>query len=101
MYLSFILQSSAGLSGLLFPVLMLAAFYFFFIRPQMKKQKEQNAFSADLKKGDIVVTASGIIGQINKIEGNIITLEIDSKTYVSMFASAVSKEMTEQYNKSK
>ncbi len=99
---TFILQASGGgLAGLLFPVLMLAAFYYFFMRPQMKKQKEQNAFSNELKKGDEVVTASGIIGQINKIEGNIVTLELDNKTYIRMFASAVSKEMTEQYLKSK
>ncbi len=102
MLLTFILQSSGGgLASLLFPVLMLVAFYFFFMRPQIKKQKEQQIFSTELKKGDEVVTASGIIGQINKVEGNIVTLELDNKTFVRMFSSAISKEMTEQYQKSK
>ncbi len=102
MYLSFLLQASGSqIGGLLFPLLMFAVFYLFFIRPQMRKQKEQSAFTTEIQKGDEVVTSSGIIGQINKIEGNIVTLELDNKTYVRMFASAISKEMTEQYLKTK
>ncbi|MCZ2100107.1 MAG: preprotein translocase subunit YajC [Chitinophagales bacterium] len=102
MVLSFVLQANGtGIGSLMFPILMLAVFYFFFIRPQAKKQKEQSAFTTQMQKGDEVVTSSGIIGQINKIEGNIVTLELDNKTYVRMFSSAISKEMTEQYSKIK
>jgi len=98
MILSFLLQSSGGgVLGFIFPALMLAFFYFFFIRPQIKKQKEQSAFSSDLKKGDEVVTTSGIIGQINKIEDNVITLELDSNTHIRVVSGAISKEMTDQY----
>lgn len=84
-------------SSFLFPALMLAFFYFFFIRPQMKKQKEQSAFSSSLKKGDEVVTTSGIIGQINKIEDNAITLEVENKMYIKVVPGAISKEMTDQF----
>ncbi len=98
MVLSFILQAAGGSAlSWIFPALMLAFFYFFFIRPQIKKQKEQAAFSTGLKKGDEVVTTSGIIGQINKIEDNVVTLELDSKTFIRVVAGAVSKEMTDQY----
>ncbi|MBC7886194.1 MAG: preprotein translocase subunit YajC, partial [Saprospiraceae bacterium] len=62
-----------------------------------KKQKEQNAFSNSLQKGDEVVTTSGIIGQINKIEDDAITVQIDPKTFIRVVPSAVSKEMTDQY----
>ena len=98
MVLSFILQAAGGsVLSWIFPALMLAFFYFFFIRPQIKQQKEQSAFSTSLKKGDEIVTTSGIIGQINKIEDNVVTLELDSKTYIRVVAGAVSKEMTDQY----
>lgn len=70
-------------------------FYFFFIRPQQKKAKEQNSFIANINKGDDVVTASGIIGKINKIEGEIVTLQIDQKTFIRVTKSSISKEMTE------
>jgi len=101
MNLIFFLQSSGSAMSFVFPALMLAFFYFFFIRPQIKKQKEQSVFSSELKKGDEIVTASGIIGTINKIEDQVVTLELDSKTFIKVVPSAISKEMTEQYAKAK
>lgn len=93
----FVLQSS-GMLNLLFPLLIFGFFYFFFIRPQVKKQKEQTLFNQSIQKGDEIVTSSGIIGQINKIEDGVITLQIDSKTFIRIMSSAVSKEMTDAYN---
>ena len=101
MNLIFFLQSSGSAMSFVFPALMLAFFYFFFIRPQIKKQKEQSVFSSELKKGDEIVTVSGLIGTINKIEDQVVTLELDSKTFVKVVPSAISKEMTEQFNKAK
>lgn len=96
-----ILQASGG-SGifnlLMFP-LLLVIMYFFFIRPQQKRQKAQTAFQNEIKKGDEVVTMSGIIGRVNKIENEIVSLQIDTKSYVNVIRSAVSKEMTESYRK--
>jgi preprotein translocase subunit YajC len=97
----FQLQASGGGLGLIFPLLILAFFYFFMIRPGIKKQKEQKTFEEEIKKGDEVVTASGIIGTINKIDDKTYTLELDNKSYVRIVKSAVSKEMTEQYKNPK
>ncbi|MBL7972242.1 MAG: preprotein translocase subunit YajC, partial [Prolixibacteraceae bacterium] len=41
-------------------VLIIVVFYFFMIRPQMKRQKELAAFRNNLEKGDKVVTTGGI-----------------------------------------
>jgi preprotein translocase subunit YajC len=76
-------------------VLIIVVFWIFFIRPQNKKQKEQAAFSEDIQKGDDVVTASGIIGKVNKLEEGIVTLEVGTKTYIRVTRNAISKEMTE------
>ena len=73
---------------------MIAVMYFFMMRPQIKKQKEQNAFQDTLAKGMDVVTASGIIGKINKVENNIITLQVDTKTFIRVTKGAISKELT-------
>ena len=70
-------------------------FYFFFIRPQQKKAKEQTSFISSINKGDDVVTASGIIGKINKIEDDIVTLQVDQKTFIRVTKSSISKEMPE------
>lgn len=90
------LQSNSGGLFQFFPlVLMVFIIYFFFIRPQAKKQKEQKAFSSNLKKGDEVVTSSGIVGRINKIEDGFVTLQVDQKTFIKVLENAISKEMTD------
>lgn len=93
-------SSGAGMVNLIFMAVLFSLFYFFFIRPQAKKQKEQIAFVNSIQKGDEVVTSSGIIGQVNKVEDSIITLRIDEKTYVRVLNSSVSKEMTDAFRKS-
>ena len=86
---------NAGIMNMIFIGAMLLIFWLFLIRPQAKKQKEQQNFSNSIQKGDDVVTASGILGRINKIEDNIVTLEVGNKTYIQVTRSAISKEMTE------
>ncbi len=95
-----LLQATGGgiLNLLMFPVLLIIM-YFFFIRPQQKRQKAQQKFQAEIKKGDEIVTMSGIIGRVNKIENDIISLQIDTKSYINVVKSALSKDMTESYRK--
>jgi preprotein translocase subunit YajC len=85
---------NAGMYNLIFIGAMIVIFWLFLIRPQQKRQKEQKSFSESLQKGDEVVTASGIIGRINKLEDKIVTLEVSNKTYIRVIRSAISKEMT-------
>lgn len=68
-------------------------FYFFMIRPQSKKMKEQKKFLEELKKGDRVVTNSGIHGKI--VELNDQTIVIQSlETKIKMERSAVSIDLS-------
>ena len=92
-------SGSAGILNFVFLGGILLVMYFFFMRPQIKKQKEQNTFLDDLKKGDEVVTSSGIIGRISKMDVKDMTLQIDQKTFVKILPIAISKEMTDQYRK--
>lgn len=96
-----ILQSglAEGIGGMWPLLLMFVVMWFFFIRPQNKKQKEQQAFiSSEIQKGDEVATSAGIIGRISKIDGNIVTLQIDTKTFMRVTKGAISKEMTASIN---
>ncbi len=98
MNLMFGLQAeNAGMINLIFFLGIILVMYFFFMRPQIKKQREQDAFSKNLKKGDDVVTGSGIIGKINKIEPRSVTLQLDQKSFIKVLPSAISKEATESY----
>jgi preprotein translocase subunit YajC len=57
-------------------ILMFVILYFLMIRPQMKRQKEHRNLVSALAKGDEVVTTSGILGKVSKVNDNHITVEI-------------------------
>lgn len=59
-------------------ILIGIVFYFFMIRPQMKKSKELKKFVAGIQKGDKVLTLSGIHGKIVEIQETTVTLEIEN-----------------------
>ncbi|MEW6660482.1 MAG: preprotein translocase subunit YajC [Thermodesulfobacteriota bacterium] len=65
-------------------VLMVVIFYFLLIRPQQRKAKEQRQFLENLKRGDRVITAGGIIGEIVAINDQVLTLEIGDKMRVEV-----------------
>ncbi len=89
----------AGTMNLVFIGGILLVFYFFMIRPQQKKQKDQKKFIGDIKKGDLVVTLGGIHGKISAIDENTITLEVDRGAKIKMEKSSISFEASKQYSK--
>ncbi|MBP7821312.1 MAG: preprotein translocase subunit YajC [Saprospiraceae bacterium] len=97
MYNMILLQASgnAGIINLVFIASIMLVFYFFMLRPQLKKQKEQDKFVNDLKKGKEVVTTGGIFGKITKIDEKVVTLMVDEKVYIKITKSSISKELTE------
>ncbi len=82
--------------NMLMPILIISAVYFFIMKPQRDQQKKQEGFLDGLSKGTDVVTTSGIHGRINKIEDDVVTLQIDTKTFIRINKGAISREMTEQ-----
>lgn len=90
-----LLQSAPGgspLIGMLFPLLIIVVFYFFLIRPQIKRQKEQQKFVDSLREGMEVVTSAGIIGKVTKIDGDVVRLLIDEKTYLRVLKQTITGE---------
>ena len=88
-------NQQAGYLNILFIALMFGVFWFFIIRPQSKKQKEQRNWLQELEKGNEVVTASGILGKITKLEDDIVTLEVGNKVFIRVTRNAISKELTD------
>lgn len=66
--------------------------YFFMIRPQTKKANEQKKFLENMKKGDKVVTVSGIHGKIVSIDNNILMLEVDANVKLKVEKSGISMD---------
>lgn len=103
-YLSFILllgQPAGGVPGqsnalvTFIPLLaVFVIFYFFMIRPQMKKQKELSNYRNSLKKGDKVITTGGIYGRIYEVKDNFVMLEVGGDLKLKVDKSALIQDPT-------
>lgn len=88
-------QQSNPLMSFLPLVLIIVVFWFFMIRPQMKRQKELRQFRDSLQKGDKVVTTGGIYGKVAEIQEFAIILDVDNGVKLKVDKSAVIKDMTD------
>jgi preprotein translocase subunit YajC len=87
-----ILQAAAPNAGYMQIFMLIAivfVFYFFMIRPQMKRQKELRKFQESLSKGDKVIIAGGVFGKITEVKDEYIMVEIDENVKVKVVKSAV------------
>jgi len=71
-------------------ILMFVVMYFLMIRPQQKRAKEQKSMMDALAKGDEVVTTSGILGRVVKVNDTYVTVEIATNTEVVVQKHAIS-----------
>ena len=85
-------MSGQGIAQFIPLILIFVIFYFFLIRPQQKKVKEHKNMVQNLKRGDSIVTAGGIVWKIVKATENSeeITVEISKGVNVNMIRSMVS-----------
>jgi len=91
-----LLQGEGGL-GMMNLVMIAGIFivmYFFMIRPQSKRQKEQQAFTEAIEKGDRVITAAGIHGKIINMVGTLVTLEISKGVNIKVEKDFISKDLS-------
>jgi preprotein translocase subunit YajC len=73
-------------------ILVFVVFYFFMIRPQMKKQKEMNNYRSSLKRGDKVITTGGIYGRINEVKDNYVTIDAGGNVILKVDKNAIVKD---------
>ena len=100
MYLIILQSASAQWINPLIMLGMVGVFWMFFIRPQAQKAKEEEKFATEIEKGTEVVLKSGLIGKVSKVEGRIVTLQVDTKAFVRVMRTAISKELTDSLNAS-
>lgn len=87
-----------GLMGFLPMILILVVFYFFMIRPQMKKQKDHKKFIDELKTNDKIVTSAGIHGRIVEVGATTILVDVGSGTKIKFDKSAVALDASKALN---
>jgi preprotein translocase subunit YajC len=84
-------SSNAMLAQVVPFALMFAVIYFLMIRPQQRKMKDQQNMLSNLKVGDEVLTASGILGKIAEITDKVVAVEIADRVRVKMLKSQITQ----------
>ena len=90
-------QGSGAMMQLVTFGLIIIVFYFFMIRPQMKKAKDEKLFKEGITKGDKVVTIGGVHGKVLEVNEKTFLLEIDTNVKVKIEKTAISADATKQY----
>jgi preprotein translocase subunit YajC len=78
-------------SPMIMMLLVLVLFWVMMIVPQRKQQKQRNTMLQNLKKGDKIITTSGIHGEITEIDEDDIRIRIAEKTEIQITKSAVGR----------
>lgn len=89
-------EDGGGVSFFLMIGAMIVVFYLFFIRPQMKKTKDQKKFREALKKGDKIITIGGIHGKIIEVQEKTFTIEVEGQNRLKVERSAVAMDSSSQ-----
>ena len=97
MYTILLQASTTSSTSMIYNVLLwvgiIGVFYFFMIRPQQKKQKDQKSFVENLKEGDSVITVGGLHGRVASLDGATITIEVDRGVKMTFEKSSIAREV--------
>jgi preprotein translocase subunit YajC len=76
-------------------ILIVVVFYLFFIRPQMKRSKDQKKFRESLQKGQKIITIGGIHGKIVEIQDTTVTIEVENEVRFRVEKSAIALDSSQ------
>jgi preprotein translocase subunit YajC len=80
-------------------LLIIVVFYFFMIRPQVKRQKELRKYRENLKKGDKVVTTGGIYGKVTEVKESHVEIEIADNVNIKVDKAGIIMDMSDANKK--
>ncbi|MDB0006689.1 preprotein translocase subunit YajC [Flavobacteriales bacterium] len=89
------LQAESSGNPLIFFVLVFGVFWFFMIRPQVKKQKQERKFREEMKKGDKVVTTGGLHGKVVEISEKIVKIDVSNGMVLKFEKTCVSADLSQ------
>ena len=80
---------SGGVMEFLPLIALVVVFYFFLLRPQQKRAKEQKVMLSGLQKGDEIVTSGGVLGRVAKVGELYVSVEIADNVTVQIQKSTI------------
>jgi preprotein translocase subunit YajC len=88
------LQADDGGNPLIFFVLVFGVFWFFMIRPQVKKQKQERKFREEIKKGDKIITSGGLHGKVVEVSDKTVKIDVAKDVILKVDKSCISAELS-------
>jgi len=83
----------SGLAGIMFPlVIFIVIFYFFIIRPQKNRQKQQDSLISSIARGDQVVTIGGFFGTITEVRDDSFVIELAKDVRARILKTAIASK---------
>lgn len=79
-----------------FMLLMFVGFYFLIIRPQQKRQKQQQSMLSELKRGDRIITIGGIYGEIEAIDEKTLVIKTESGALLRLVRGGVAMKQEQE-----
>ena len=78
-----------GFAGIILPLAIMGVFFFLFILPQKRREKEHKKLVEALNKGSEVVTTGGLLGRVTDLDDNFVQLELADNVYVHVQRDAI------------
>jgi preprotein translocase subunit YajC len=84
------------LETFLFPIALIAIFYFLLILPQQRQAKAHKQMLSELKKGDKVITSGGLVGEVTHVEDDFIKIKLSDNVIVKIVREYILKRVDEK-----
>lgn len=88
-------KGGGGITSLLPIVLLMGVFWFAIMRPQQRRAKDQKMLLSQMKQGDKVIAAGGIVGTIRRVDDDTLSLQVADGVVIKVDRGSVSRRLTE------
>jgi len=88
-------KQSGGLAAFLPLLVLVGVFWFLIMRPQQQRAKQQRQMTTNIKQGDRIVAAGGIVGTVRRVDDDTISLQVADNVVIKVDRGSVSKRLTE------
>jgi preprotein translocase subunit YajC len=86
-------QSGGGIAAFLPLIVLVGVFWFLIMRPQQRRAREHKQLTTDLKQGDRVVAAGGIVGTVRRVDDDTLSLQVADNVVIKVDRGSVSKRL--------
>src|ERR687892_483028 len=88
-------SQGGGAASFLPLIVLVGVFWFMIMRPQQRRAKEHKMLLANVKQGDKVVAAGGIVGTVRRVDDDILSLQVADNVVIKVDKGSVSKRLSE------